>query len=493
MKKISTIFVTALLAVLPTCAFAQAWGEPLYVAGHQVTGQKNIVSVTGEGIEGTVTYNYTKKELTLDNATITVNGKGVVGIENGDDLETVIEGLKIIVKGECEIKAEGSDDDNTKNHGLMSRSSLTIDIDYDSHLDIESDGYGISFVGENLEITGKQFSYLSVDAENNGILTLGDITAKCMILIDVPTEKTALTCYGEFKCAENYGDIIGSSEFSTEKYTFVNNSDGKNANVLYLGKYYEIYIGGTQLNEFAFLLEHKMSVFSEEEEESVTYDDEAKLLTINAENYSSSGDDEPFIENRGEDGLTIKFTAADFKLSYNYSVFRIHANTTIEGEFNYLTLDAPGFECFYVLDGATLTLRNLNVIGTGDWGIGGPNKPSKETLIIRNCYLDFDCVYGAICDFKKIDLGNCKITEPSDGRIDIAGNYENYAIVGGDGNWAKHVVIDIDDESDVNAPVSNNAKVSKVYNVSGVQQQKLTRGLNILRMDNGTVRKVLKK
>ena len=107
--------------------------------------------------------------------------------------------------------------------------------------------------------------------------------------------------------------------------------------------------------------------------------------------------------------------------------------------------------------------------------------------------MDFDCVYGAICDFKTIDLGNCKITEPSDGRIDIAGNFDNYGIVGGDGKWTKHVVIDIDDESGVKAPVSNNAKVSKVYNVSGVQQQKLTRGLNIIRMDNGTVRKVLKK
>lgn len=486
MKQISTFFVTALLAVLPTCAFAQAWGIPLYVAGQQVSGQENLVTITGEGIEGIVTYNYTKKELTLDNATITVKGNGVKGIENGDYYDDAIEGLKIIVKGDCEIKTEGGKD-NIQNYGLMSRSSLTIDIDYDSFLDIESDGNGISFLGENLEITGKQFSYLYVNAKNTGITTLGDITANCMIMIDVPTGSSALKCFGAFKCADNYGDMFGLSEFNTEKFTFINNSDGKNANELYLGKNYEIYIAGTPLNEYSLVLVHYYGG------DEATYDDDAKLLTINFDTYPPSEDNVPFIENKGEDGLTIKFTAAEFKLPYNYTNFRILANTTIEGENNYLTLDAPNSECFYVLDGATLTLRNLNVFGTGDWGIGGPNASSKETLIIRNSYLDFDCEQAAICDFKTIDLGNCKITEPSDGRIDIAGNYDNLAIVGGDGKWAKHVVIDIDEESGLKAPVSNNAKVSKVYNVSGAEQQKLTRGLNILRMDDGTVRKVLKK
>ena len=486
MKKISTIFVIAILAVLPTCAFAQAWGVPLYVAGHQVTGQQNLVTVTGEGIEGTVTYNYTTKELTLDNATITVNGNGVKGIENGDTWEDAIEGLRIIVKGVCKIKAEGGKD-IYKNHGLMSRSSLIIDIDYESHLEIKSDGYGISILGEDSEITGKQFSYLSVSSQSIGISIYGDITANCMIMVDVPTGSSAFKCYGAFNCADNYGDITGASEFNTDKFTFINTSDGEIANTLNLGKNYEISIAGNPLNEYILALMHYIG------SDVVTYDEDAKLLTIDSDDVSTSGDNVPLIENRGVDGLTIKFTSADCKMSYNYSVFRIHANTTIEGDYKNLTLDAPGFECFYVLDGATLTLRNLYVYGTGDWGIGGPNGPSNESLIIRNCYLDFDCVYGAICDFKKIDLGNCKITEPLDGRIDIAGNFDNYGIVGGDGKWAKHVIIDIDDESGVKAPVSSNAKVDKVFSVSGAEQQKLTRGLNILRMDDGTVHKVLKK
>lgn len=482
MKKISTLFIIAIMAVLPNSAMAQAWADPVVVAGHIVQGEHAIVSVTGSGIEGSITYDYNKKELVLDNATITFEGDGVYGIANG------VDGLKLIVKGYCTVNVTGGADTNLSNCGIYSESNLSIQIDPESYLSIDSNGWGILALDKtDLNITGGQYSYLSIDSNVMGLVAMGTFSADCLVIAGGDMGGY----FGPDPVNENYGEQLGIAEFDEASKTFVG-EDGKAASLVYLGSKLGLYISGEQMTDFGLLIIHLLG------DEELSYDKDTKTLTINKEEISYDEADKdkyketPVIENRSIDGLTIQFTAADVKMEHDNSIFRIRANTTIEGDYNYLNVKANGeAECFYVLNGATLTLSNVNIIGEGGWGIVGPNGVSKETLKINNSYIQLDTKRAGVCDFMKIDLGNCKIEEPSDGSIDKAGYSNNLAIVDGSGEWAKYVVISIDDA--VENLNRGDAKVNKIYDVSGAEKQKLSRGLNILRMDDGTVRKVLKK
>ena len=483
MKKISTFIVSVILAALPTCAFAQAWAETLTVAGHWVGGEQAIVSVTGSGIEGSVTYDYNKKELVLEDATITLEAdKNAFGIASGVD-------LTIVVKGYCEVNVSGGADANTSNCGIYSEGNLSIQLEPESCLSIESNGLGIyTDTDKELNVTGGQYSFLSVNAKVFGLALLGTFSADCLVI-----SAGAVAYYGPNPVNENYGVQTGKAEYSEESQTFLG-EDGKAASLVYLGGIYGVYVSGEPLTDYALLFIHLLG------DDQITYDKDTKTLTIDVENVSYEGDEKdelrntPMFENKTVDGLTIQFNAADVTLEHECSLFRIQANTTLEGNYNYLNLKANGeAECFYVLNGASLTLKNMNIFGEGGWGIVGPNmKECKEKLFIDNSYIQLDTKYAAVSDFKVIDLGNCRIEEPYDGRVDIGGFYNNLAIVDGTGDWAKYVVISIIDEGVENLNRSD-AKVNRIYDVSGAEKQKLSRGLNILRMDDGTVRKILKR
>ena len=74
---------------------AQEVEYELWVAGEKITS-KNQENFTNDAlIEGKVSYDPVKKELTLDNAVISTN--------SNEGIRSAINGLKIIVKGKCSI------------------------------------------------------------------------------------------------------------------------------------------------------------------------------------------------------------------------------------------------------------------------------------------------------------------------------------------------------------------------------------------------------
>jgi len=228
---------------------------------------------------------------------------------------------------------------------------------------------------------------------------------------------------------------------------------------------YALYVNSTQVTNF-----NAADVLGDG---VCSYDDETKTLTISGNLDTADGG--AGIQNNAIDGLTIH-VATDSEVS---GVLNLFANTTITGEGK-LTVNAPTGLCAIYITSNTLTIENMTLEASGDWGIAGD--PVEEYLIVRNSNIHATGVEGAICDFIGITLEDCSITLPEGGFVS-EGN-----IINSEGVVATEVIIVADLVDAIDGLAADRRASDARYNLSGQRVGRDYRGIVI---ENG--KKVLMK
>ena len=228
---------------------------------------------------------------------------------------------------------------------------------------------------------------------------------------------------------------------------------------------------------------------------AVTYSNSSKTLTLNGAKIDMSsaagGDcciwnskDVSFVTGPGVDNLIINVTGNNELRSYSsgWSSLNLWRNTTIQGSGN-LKLSGDGGD-IHVTRGSLVTLNDVNIEAAGV--IEGDNDGNLHVnLTTAGKKIS---VAGGVCNWASISLDNgTKIGQPVGATIS-GGN----VVVGG--SLATNVVFVDASATGIEGVIMNaDAEVTDVFDAEGRQLNEMQHGVNIVRMSDGTTRKVIKK
>ena len=191
-------------------------------------------------------------------------------------------------------------------------------------------------------------------------------------------------------------------------------------------KYYDLWIDGEQVTT---LNKHNIGGGS------FSYDPSANKLTIN-KSYSSSRSND--IINNAISGLTIYIpTDVTLSSSEEISIIKTSQPLWVTGP-GYLTCTCPELGCgIDVSEGSTLRITNANLVIQCGYGLSGYfNNSTDESLVVANSNVQINSSECAIGLFKGgISLQDCKITTPTDWKVDANGCIRT------DYGYAKEVII----------------------------------------------------
>jgi hypothetical protein len=114
-----------------------------------------------------------------------------------------------------------------------------------------------------------------------------------------------------------------------------------------------------------------------------------------------------------------------------------------------------------------------------------------ESLTVNNATLDV--AKGGVKGLASLVLSDCKITVPSNGVF--SSTYHGVVPQGSSSLASKVQIKSVNDNvTAIEAvEVDNNAEVKAIYDAAGRESSTAKRGLNIIRMSDGTIRKVMVK
>ena len=221
---------------------------------------------------------------------------------------------------------------------------------------------------------------------------------------------------------------------------------------------------------------------------SVTYAPGTKTLTLTDATIDYGEEKTNAIKNASVDGLTISLVGTNVITnsqsghnSLNVPV-NISANTTITGEGS-LTVESLPVRAY---DNANLTFKDAKDVTIKN-DLMGQNSTTPSVLTVDNSNVK---VGGYVCFFQNVTWPNGKLLTPVNGYYDTTERY----IFDANGNKAKTVVFGDKDATGIEAvEIDNDAEVKAIYDAAGRETTTAKRGLNIIRMSDGTVRKVMVK
>lgn len=168
--------------------------------------------------------------------------------------------------------------------------------------------------------------------------------------------------------------------------------------------------------------------------------------------------------------------------------FYTNKNTTITGAGK-LTVDYindPSY-CFSV-SGGSLTLKDINMSIAGD--LKGYTSAGDNYLYIDLAAGKRVEVAGSVYDFTDITFRNgSKLLEPEGAWYDNTNKY----VTTGSSKATGIVFADKDATGIMGIEMDENAEVESIFDAQGRQVDELQQGVNIIRMSDGTTRKVIKK
>ena len=224
---------------------------------------------------------------------------------------------------------------------------------------------------------------------------------------------------------------------------------------------------------------------------AVTYDNTSKTLTLNGATINTDGGSNiNCIRNVSVDGLTINVASVSRLESRvdSWGGFYTNKNTTITGAGK-LTVDYindPSY-CFSV-SGGSLTLKDINMSIAGD--LKGYTSAGDNYLYIDLAAGKRVEVAGSVYDFTDITFRNgSKLLEPEGAWYDNTNKY----VTTGSGKATGIVFADKDATGIMGIEMDQNAEVESIFDAQGRQVDELQQGVNIIRMSDGTTRKVIKK
>ena len=399
----------------------------LYIAGTQLT-DANCNDLSGiEGVTvaagGEFKYDPATKTLTMEDVTVSV-GDGKNAIRNE------IKGLKIEVSGTNRLEAtdesalaclapteiEGSGSLTTTSSGrvglFVGSAEVTI-----SDITLAASGKrGISGVDEiekSEELVLKNAKVTATGTEA-GVANLSSLTFEgCEIVVPE-------------------GGYFDGSEYA------VVDAEGNVAKEVKFEPVIELFIAGTQVTEVNCNNLKEIEGVTIAEGGEFKYDPFAKTLTMKDVTVSA-GDGENAIGNEGVEGLKIVVSGTNRLEATNDRALAIKASTFIEGSGTLVTScngDSNNPSIFVYMS-TDLTISNITLEATGEWGIAGYDGTKNERLILKNAKVTATGTKAGIADLAAFTTEGCEIISPEGGHFDET----KHAVVDADGNKAKEVKI----------------------------------------------------
>ena len=393
-----------------------------------------------------------------DGGTNTINQNGKEGIY-------VLRSGTLRMEGDGKVAINVTDENNTTGIRVF-QTNLEVDL---KGLDIVCDGRGIYAVGDNDDvklIRRYSSTQYNIQGKNSGALCAGTLTFDQM---DFDASETA-GCYfnGHIYKNGSHSFVMTNVRFSPVTTTYgitIAGTPVTNCNRQGVGSKY-ITSGGPT---------------------AVTFDG-SKTLTLTDATIDYKDVETNAIKNASVDGLTIKLAGTNVitnsQDAYNADnvPVNISANTTITGEGSLTVESLP----IRVYDNANLTFKDAKNV-TIKSSLMGQNSTSTSVLTVDNSNVK---VNGYVCFFQNVTWPNGKLLTPVNGYYDTTERYMYDA----NGNKVKGVVFGDKDATGIDAvEIDSNAEVNAIYDAAGRQTTTAKRGLNIVRMSDGTVRKVMVK
>ena len=436
----------SLVLIMMSSTFAMAQEKYGFkVAGVDVTGDNYLDLTEISGVSGKVSFDPNTRTLTLDNATIEIDGSNAVLNETCKDL--VIELL-------------GTNTFNVTNSaGIYTCESTTIMGGSGSKLTIENDRCALLFESSPLEIVN---CWLEVEGEW-GISANDSVAEEVLTIRNSHVEATGPTgsiCdIAGLKLEGCHIDIPSKAAYDAETWAVAVNGETVTSKVVIEPDSYGIYIADKPVTTLNY--KDLTSIYGVSG--SASYDPDTKTLTLDNATIERNSTDGTGIVNKTVSDFTVKLIGNN-TVTADLASMVLNQTSTITGDGS-LHLTSKRF-CGLDMESASVTINNTSLFVKGGYGIAGFIGAETEVLTVRNSYVEAEgSGSGSISLISDLILDNCAITQPVGAEFDA----DQKAVVLNGEVLKSKVVIEPVTNSIATVTADVPACKQGIYNLNGVK------------------------
>ena len=417
----------------------------IYIADKPVTtlNYKDLTSIYG--VSGSASYDPDTKTLTLDNATIEVDGCNAI-------LNETCRNLVIELLGTNTINV-------TNSAGIYTCESTVILGDGGAKLSVKSDLCALLFGGCPLEINN-----CWLEAEGKwGISASYNEAEEVLTIRNSHVEATGPTgsiCdIAGLKLEGCYIDIPSKAAYNADTKSVAVNGETVTSKVVIEPNSYGIYIADKPVTTLNY--KDLTSIYGVSG--SASYDPETKTLTLDNATIERNSTDGTGIVNKTVSDFTVKLIGKN-TVTADLASMVLNQTSTITGDGS-LHLTSKRF-CGLDMESASVTIDNTSLFVKGGYGIAGFIGAESEVLTVRNSYVEAEgSGSGSITLISNLILDNCAITQPVGAEFDA----DRKAVVLNGEVFKSKVVIEPDNNSIGTITADVPARKQGIYNLNGVK------------------------
>ena len=429
-----------LMIMMMSSAFVMAQETyGIKVAGEDITGYNRYDLTEISGVSGKVYFDPNTRTLTLDNATIEVDGNNAI-------LNETCDYLTIELIGTNTINVTGA-------AGINLKEETTIWSNSGGKLSVKSDLCALLFGGCPLEINN---CWLEVEGAW-GISANANVAEEVLTIRNSHVEAKGST--GSIcdiaGLVLDYCSIIqpDGAWFSTRNNAVVLNGEMVTDKVV-IEPDYGIKIADKPVTT----LNCKDLSVIDGVDGKISYDPETKTLTMEDVTINTTGNEG--IWNKDVKGLKIEVVGNN-TITSSFASIKIDKISTISGSgtLRLKSQASPGIDVK-----SSLTVEDIKLYAEGPWGLAGYD---GEILTLRNAYVEATGNgWGSVCQLQNLVLDGCSITQPTGASFDA----DKHAVaLNGEVVYDK-VVIEPATNGISDITVDASASKKGIYSVQGVKQ-----------------------
>ena len=453
-RQVSMRIFLVLIVMMMSSAFVMAQEKYGFkVAGVDVTSDNYLDLTEINGVSGKVYFDPNTRTLTLDNATIEVDGCNAI-------LNETCRNLVIELLGTNTINV-------TNSAGIYTCESTVILGNSGSTLTLKNDRCAVLFEGSPLEIVN---CWLEVEGEW-GISANDNVAEEVLTIRNSHVEATGSTgsiCdIAGLKLEGCYIDIPFKAAYNADTKSVAVNGETVTSKVVIEPNSYGIYIADKPVTTLNY--KDLTSIYGVSG--SASYDPDTKTLTLDNATIERNSTDGTGIVNKTVSDFTVKLIGKN-TVTADLASMVLNQTSTITGDGS-LYLTSKRF-CGLDMESASVTIDNTSLFVKGGYGIAGYIGAKSEVLTVRNSYVEAEgSGSGSISLISDLILDNCAITQPVGAEFDAD---QKAVVLNGELLKSKVVIEPITNSiGTVTADVP--ASKQGIYNLNGV---KLTQQWNDL-------------
>ena len=435
-----------MLILMMMSAFATAQEKYGFkVAGVDVTSDNYLDLTEISGVSGKVYFDPNTRTLTLDNATIEVDGCNAVLNQTCKDLVIELLGTNTI--------------NVTNSAGIYLCESTAIKGESGSKLSITNDRCAVLFEDSPLEIVN-----CWLEAEGDwGISANVNVAEEVLTIRNSHVEATGPTgsiCdIAGLKLEGCYIDIPSKAAYDADTKSVAMNGETVTSRVVIEPDSYGIYIADKPVTTLNY--KDLTSIYGVSG--SASYDPDTKTLTLDNATIERNSTDGTGIVNKTVSDFTVKLIGNN-TVTADLASMVLNQTSTITGDGS-LHLTSKRF-CGLDMEGASVTINNTSLFVKGGYGIAGYIGAKSEVLTVRNSYVEAEgSGSGSITLISNLILDNCAITQPVGAEFDA----DQKAVVLNGEVFKSKVVIEPVNNSIGTITVDVPARKQGIYNLNGVK------------------------